>query len=1148
MSIMHIKNALGSLRYPALGAFCLGLVFAATAHADTVGDAPPSLHNSQKILVEHPNERIDLFTGQLQLQNVDIEIPGNGGFDIKVERTYESRVADRVEPVGLNWSIHFGRLKAGLVGPNVCATMFNSTYVFELPDGRKQSFYRPDSTIAGIASGISNPPAYISPSLWRLDCISSTSDAGFVVTSPEGMRYEMTSDRGPAPDGAIYIYASRISDRNGNYIQLTYAKTSTNYPLLSAVSAPLDGRRLTFTYSADNLLSAISTNDGRRWQYAYQRQQLAPSAGTSNYFQLTQVTRPDGTSWRYQYHVPTAVYAPTNPAGASAAQVKMVTYPWGGTVTYDFTYASAPGDLFSTYWFRVLKSKTSSDGGTWNFTYAFSRSVGDTDTTTVTAPDKTIVAKHYGYNSVDSTTCWKIGVPISHTVRSGSTVLQSETYTFSSALLSSRYSPFPLHAGGSCFNVSRPLLARMEIVRDGSARHISTYSDFDNYDNPKVVTESGPGNGNRTTNVTYYVNPSKWIVKQTQNENFSGGSTTRTFDTNGNLLSYTKDGVTTSFTFDAQGNVATKTLPRGLQIRYANYKRGLSQQETQPEGITVTRVVDDAGNVTSETNGEGKTTSYTYDGLNRVTSITYPAGNRKSITYTANSKTATRGNLVETVQYDGFGRTTSITLGGIATTFAYDALGRKTFESQPGASIGTRYQYDALNRISRITNADGSSQLHTYGAGTKTVTDERSKVTTYSFRSYGDPAQQFLMDVSTPEPSANISMNRNARDLVTSVTQAGFTRSYGYDSNYYLTSVTNPETGTTRYGRDAAGNMTSRTVGASGTTSYAYDGQNRLTGISYSNNTPAVTQTYTKTHKLKSVVSSTASRSFDYDANGNLTSEALTADGITLTAQYAYNGNDQLSTITYPRSGRVVNYSPDVLGRPTQVSGYVNSVDYWPSGQVKQITYANGTVTSYGQNNRLWPSSFSTQKGAAAYLNSSYLYDGSGNLTSISDTVDSSYNRTLGYDSINRLTGISGPWGAGTIAYNGVGNITSQVLGASSVYYNYDGMNRLSSVTGSRTGSFTYDAHGNISGGFGNVYTYDGAPNLRCANCGTGNQVEYGYDGLNRRVSAAKAGMKSYEMVDTFGNQLVEYTPAAANKLIEYMYLGGKRIAQRVTP
>ena len=662
------------------------------------------------------------------------------------------------------------------------------------------------------------------------------------------------------------------------------------------------------------------------------------------------------------------------------------------------------------------------------------------------------------------------------------------------------------------------------------------------------MVEAGPNGGSRLTTLTYNINTSKWIINQLKNENFTGGSTIRTFDSNGNPTSINKDGVTTNYTYHSDGNIASITYPRGLVHNFSNYKRGIPRTENQPEGIVISRVVSDVGNVTSETNGNGKTTTYGYDLLNRITSIGYPTGNSVSITYTTTKKTATRGSLSEVTNYDGFYRPISISLGGIARTSSYDAAGRKSFESNPGSAAGTTFLYDVLNRVTKQTYADGKYKTFAYGAGSRTVTDENGKATTYKYRSYGDPSAQFLMSVTAPVTAANVTISRNARDLVTAVTQGGLTRTYGYNSNYYLTSVGNPETGTTTFGRDAAGNMTSRSVGASGSTSYTYDNQNRLTGVAYPGATPAVSMTYSKTHKLMSVTSSVASKAYTYDSNDNLINEAQTISGNVFSTSYGYNTNDQLSSITYPKSARVVSFSPDVLGRPTQASGYATAVSYWPSGQVKQINYSNGTVTNYGQNARLWPGSFSTQQGANAYINSSHTYDGVGNLTAISDAVDGAYNRALSYDNINRLTGINGPWGSGTIAYSGGGNITSQTFGPWSTTYSYDASNRLSALSGSLVTSFSYDAYGNIVGGSGKTYTYDGAPNLQCVNCADPvNKIEYAYDGLNQRVAVTKSGVKTYEVYGPQGNLLAEYTPSQSDKLVEYIYLGGKRIAQRVS-
>jgi len=83
----------------------------------------------------------------------------------------------------------------------------------------------------------------------------------------------------------------------------------------------------------------------------------------------------------------------------------------------------------------------------------------------------------------------------------------------------------------------------------------------------------------------------------------------------------------------------------------------------------------------------------------------YPRGNSTSIAYTATTKTATRGPLVETTTFDGFGRPASISLGGVVTKYTYDYRGRVTFKSNPGSTIGTTYQYDALDRLTKVIYA-----------------------------------------------------------------------------------------------------------------------------------------------------------------------------------------------------------------------------------------------------------------------------------------------------------------------------------------------------------------------------------------------------------------------------------------------------------
>lgn len=1101
----------------------------------------PGIQQNRAYFGQHFAEHIDPFTGGLKLSYVDVRVPGNGGLDIEVVRSYSSGSVDPTNPAaytagggnlaGVGWTVHFGRvLKKTTNASDLCANLNTLTVednpTLETPDGSRHLLV----WVPGASS--SSSPMALTNDRWRADCVVSAT-GGMKIYSPDGLRYDMTQlvQVGSGTASIYAWYTTRITDRNGNYLDINYAASSS--PQISSVVAS-DGRRVDFSYDDSGQLtrriSSISAN-GATYSYNY----TAPT-GWSGVYQLTSVTRPGGTSWSYAYN---------GDMGASAGSylLRRLTYPEGGTVSYTYGYESF--DYQTPSWrSHVIKTKSTSDGGDWSFAFTPSSGTGVNDKTVVTTPVGTITYVHVGANTVTSGSIWKVGLLLSK--QEGS---RTETLTWTKQKISNEtyLRPGQFVTQRDTGETNAPVLQSREVTLNG-ADHTTTYSDFNSYGNPGTVTESGPNNGSRTTTLTYYTNSSKWIVRQVKDQTVTGGvSVTRTFDTDGNLESISKDGVTTSYAYDSQGNVSSATFPRGLTHNYSSYKRGVPRTETQPESVSISRVVSDAGNITSETNGESNTTTYSYDGLNRVTKITPPRGSSVSISYGTTSKTATRGTLTESTSYDAFGRAKTVTLEGISRTYRYDSLGRMTFASNPGSSsAGTEYLYDALGRVTKITNADGTSRSISYGSGTKTVTDERGKATTFSYRSYGEPSTDLLTGVSAPESSASISISRNGKDLVTTLTQNGVSRTYGYNSSGYLTQVINPETGTTTYGRDAAGNMTSKQIGSSGTTAYTYDNQNRLTSINYPGTAASVTKTYSKTHKLKTVTSSVASKVYGYDDNDNVTSESLTVDGIAFNTSYTYNSLDQLSSITYPRSNRVVGYSPNSLGRPTAVSGFVTSVTYWSSGQVKQIDYANNTVTTYDQNSRLWPRTFETHKSlSASYVDSTYGYDGVGNLTSISDSADSSYSRTLGYDDINRLTSISGPWGAGSINYSGRGNISSQSLGSSSLFYSYDTKNRLSSVSGVRSATYGYDDYGNIVSGGGNIYDYDSASNFTCFNCADSvNKIVYAYDGLNQRVSVTKAGAKTYEVYGAHGNLLVEYRPSPSQQLTEYIYLGGKRIAQ----
>jgi YD repeat-containing protein len=1152
--------------------------------------AEPGLNPTRSLNQSTDFDAVDPFTGKLQLHHTDIFIPGNGGMDLEVQRSYTSGNNWNGEFGYSGWTMDFGyvELPTGVV---VCTTglytdnMANPVLV--LPDGSHQ--------VLGDVDLNSYSFLYISNKFYKAECIiSQTGVDGLKVTSPEGKIYEMTY-RASGSTG-YRLYVTKITDKNGNWIGITYDNPLGNGAIITTVTTS-DGRGLTYSYTppdGNGLVQLASITDGTRtWQYHYiDGSTMGMRVGS---FLVDKVTLPDNTTWTYAYNGNLGINNDPTLYGGNAIvpgsyQLNSVKTPQGGIINYQYSYIpfnATPGYVDDV----VVSSRSVVGGGKWTYSYSPSTGQGVLDTTTVTMTDpisgsRTDTYSHFGYNTVApnpyfggcSNEIWKIGLLAQKTI--GTT--QTESYTWDAYSATNRQLNVRNFGWTIKFDCGLyyPVLTSKTITRD-AVNYVTTNTQFDGYANVWAATETGPGGTTRSKTFHYSattMNDPNWVLHQKTYEFYNGLNHELILDAHNNVLIDTKGLVTTAYTYNQDGTVATMTPPGGAtytydaygkptgwttpySTSYGSYMRGIPQSEVQQDGISISRIVDGAGDITSETNGNNKTTIYGYDGLNRLTSIAHPINNPVTIAYGATTKVAQRGSLIETTNYDGFGRPLDVTLGGIKTTYQYDALGRMTFKSNPNSTAGTSYQYDDIGRVTKITFADSSFKSISYSGLTRTVKDENGHTTVYTYYAYGDPDQLYLMKIDTPDPAASITITRDALDHISSVAQAGITRTDVYATNGYLLAETNPESGMTLYGRDEAGNMKYRlavtaVLGVnlySGVqTIYGYDHHNRLTSASSSSS--SITNTYSNTNKLLTstyVGTTPSTRSFTYDDNDNLLTDNILVDGYNLQTGYSYDMNDQIGSITYPISAKTVTITPDILGRPTAVAGYINNATYWDSGQVNQISYQNGAVSTYGQNARLWPSSFNTQSSAGSLIGSGYQYDLVGNLTSITDSTTPAFNRVFGYDSLDRLTTInaSGSWGTGTIGYDGAGNISSQTFGTSTITYSY-AQNLLASVSGTlRNANYGYDNFGDItSDGAGKVFTYDDRPMLvNVSNSNTGTSTMYAYDGLNKRVKVQKNGVATYEFYDMNGKLLAEFKPSQSNKLVEYIYLGSMRIAQRVS-
>ncbi len=1165
--------------------FCVSAI-AQTPNLDPIPSyyQDPGISKNRSYINQGSGEHIDPFTGKLQFHTVDLFLPGNGGLDIKVQRSYSSGdgfLRDQT-PAGVGWTVGFGRVirKATL---GICDDNANPGLnpVLELPDGSRQLFFRGDDVLFDNQT-LSSGTVWVTKGLWKARCDTSSPTLGLVVYSPDGTQYQMNT-MGPVVGPAAgnqqkSWYVSRITDLNGNRLDFTY-RSFARYLAVATVSAS-DGRVVSFNYTSDGAL--LSVTDGTR-TVGYG---VRPVPTATSYFFLDTVTRPDGTQWRYAYNE-----AFDDSPGAGS--IRQVRYPTGGIYDYAYRKVQFNAVLPATH---AVTSKTG-DTNSWTFNYTPATAtledgtlnrcgVPQFDMTTVTsAVDGTRRYCHIGYNSVTVPTAtgavfvYAIGTLISSDVGDGTDNGAIEATSVSVASLNVSHAQYDARSNDPLAAlyayVSMPLFTARGVTLDG-LQYRTTYDSFDPYGNPGESTELGTpnasapnGSDTRVTAHSYLIDTAKWVLHEKQSDSVTVndqpvGEISRVFDpANFNVLSETRFGVTTNWTYHPSGDILTKTDARQNTVTYSNYKRGIAQGESHPESVSIARVVDDAGNVASQTDGESATTSYSYDGLSRLTGITQPRGNPVTVVWGANTRSVTRGGFTELTTYDAFGRESRVDASAdgatINQTFQHDAAGRRVYATDPayGAStLGSKTEYDVLGRPLRnyiaCPNATASGSAC---AASKTtgyyplgiqVNDERGYAYGYRYRGFGDPDHRELMGIEAPDQNANVTITRNGVGQMLSVSQSGVTRSFHYNANYFMDSSTEPETGTTVFGRDEVGNMSSRQVGNSAATGFGYDGLNRLKTTTYPSGTSSVTRNYYKDDKLQWVDNTVSRRAFEYDGNKNLTQETLTIAGVNqpFVTHYGYSANDALASIGYG-SGMTVGYAPDGFNRPTQASPYVSAVTHHANGMVNAMTYANGVVSQTSLNARQWPAAAQVRSSGFSILDSQFRYDPAGNLTSVTDTIDATQNRSMLYDPLSRLSTVQGPWGFGSLAYDGTGNLMLQQMGSTALNYAYDsGNRRLATVSGSKSFAYGYDPRGNVTSNGATTFAYNDAQNMTCANCGQVNEVLYQYDGEGMRLSATpRSGAPTYFVYGHAGSLLWESAPN--NSLKEYVYLAGKQVAVR---
>jgi YD repeat-containing protein len=1074
---------------------------------DDLYDAP-GIDPHRETLSSIPEEHIDLFTGGLTLSHVDFRLPGNGGLDLVIQRTFNSKNVcngwtcvgstcncEKGENtwLGYGWTLHFGRLFKSY---NV-----NIPHVVEMPDGSRHAAYTKSGS------------TYITKDYWLLDL-----GASYVLTLTTGTKIYY-GQAGPSlpnwPQHSVY-YATKIEDTNGNTINIYYKSSGS-----SEIDYVIDsvGRNINFTTSVINGAAKLTSISGPGVSISYAHQSLTTLYDTL----LTKANLPVGNPWEYTYN---------------SLELASVETPYGGIITYSYDFSEViMGGSYLYYRTVIQKSASGRDvpSGTWNFSY----SQGSyNEYTQISDPcGRTIKYSYLGYGStyLSDGNMWKIGLPKSKEIVGEETITYD--WTNSSYISTDDYI---IPTGHRDNYIYVPFLTTRSITRDGKT-YTTNYSSYDSYGNPQTISETGDKTRNKS--ISYWYNTSKNIVQNKPSSETVSGGFSGTFTTNytygsstGNLTQLNKYGVTTNYSYFSNGNLYSAT-DANSKTTYYQWSNGKISQISTP-AYTINRNINSNGTIASETNGRNYTTYFTYDGNLRLKSIDPPAGNTTYFDYPSDNsyKKDSRGSYYIYHYYDGFGRPSgTLDIKGINTYVEYKSCGPKDYTD---SEIGDKLSFDNFERVTRILHKDNTDITYSYSGSNVTINDEANNNTYLTYNAFGDPDEKLLVSVKDALNNTT-DYNYNILGSTTSINQSGIsTRSFSYSSKNFLDWESHPEKGTITYGRDNVGNMTSKSDSL-GTTYYTYDGVYRLTNINFGTGT--VSFTYDGANNRTTMDNPPASVDYTYDAANRLTRKDEQISGRYYTTSYTYDGNDNITDIYYP-SNRHVTYTYNSNNQVTSVTGFgdsITSVTYYTTGisvgLPKSFTYSYGPTINLTYDSR----NLTTQiKAGTSILDMRYGYDTRGNTTSISDYLNNFGDQTFSYDNLNRILTFNGSWDTGSYTYSPSGNRLTKKIASVTTNYSYSN-NRLTLTTGGEPSTFSYNSDGDVTNLNGYTLQYDRLHNLISFKQGTTPIAEYTYDGDGMRVTKTSNGKTIIYHYDKDGRVISE-NDGSGNFIADYIYLNGK--------
>lgn len=571
----------------------------------------------------------------------------------------------------------------------------------------------------------------------------------------------------------------------------------------------------------------------------------------------------------------------------------------------------------------------------------------------------------------------------------------------------------------------------------------------------------------------------------------SGGiAHTKEYNEHGMLTKITNNlGASRIFEYDAQKNMVKYTSEESVSVRFGYDNAGRVTSFTDAKNRTNTYDLDARGHLVHILGSDNTHRYFTYDGNGLLTSYKNQLGQVEKFSYDATgnliryedptghvtareynpltsllTKEITPLGTSKTYQYDGLDRMTRVTLeDGKTKELLYDCCSQTGFQNEAGMTA--TYARNAVLGITTLTDMDGQSTTVNYDEKNRiaeviypaTGKSQAKKSFTYTpfdkYASITDENGKTSYRTYDAAGNLHILKDENGNDIYFSRTPGGRIENIAaphqpagisrfYDQNGRLNRIRNARVEDVFISRDSM----DRFVGVTSdkvTSHFTYDDAGMVSSYAGTHGNTQISRN--ASGKITSVSYPGFSPSaITHDANGNIT--GYTFPGGTLSVKYLYDARDRMTAMVINNTDSVVHTLDEtgLIVKTRYPNQIESSFSFDPNGSVEAINHT---------------------RGGNAIISFEFTRDAMGNIIKESRILPAGTGGTIipaDTGGVFRSGNLITQWQGNTYENDADGNLSS-IVGSNNCTFTHNSVNLLTAMNMDGTGiTFQYDSRGFI--------------------------------------------------------------------------------------